>query len=138
ASASATWSVAPAGSPGAGETAPVGHATLVEVELDWDGWPAVLERAAASGVPLDVRLVLPLEDPEERVHEAVAALADVPLARIAAFQPPTHDAEHLADEAALRILREALAGRDVPVVGGTRSHFTELNRGQHLLAEGAD
>ena len=115
-----------------------GHDTLVEVDLDWDGWRTAIERAASSGLPLDVRLVLPLEDPEERVREAVAALEDLPLARIAAIQPPTHPAEHMSDEAAVRILREALGGREVPVIGGTRSHFTELNRGQHLVPAGLD
>ncbi|GGF38830.1 hypothetical protein GCM10010922_12740 [Microbacterium sorbitolivorans] len=132
------FSVGASTAPGEGPTDPIGHDTLVEVDLDWDGWPAVIERAAASGLPLDVRLVLPLEDPDPRVREAVAALAELPVARIAAIQPPTHPAEHMSDDAAVRILRAALGDRDVPVIGGTRSHFTELNRGQHLVPEGLD
>jgi hypothetical protein len=132
------FSVGASTAPGTGPTDPIGHDALVEVDLDWDGWPAVIERAAASGLPLDVRLVLPLADPEERVREAVAALADLPVARIAAVQPPTHPAEHMSDASAVRILRDALGDRDVPVIGGTRSHFTELNRGQHLVPEGLD
>lgn len=132
------FSIGASTAPGEGPTDPIGHDTLVEVDLDWDGWPAVIERAAASGLPLDVRLVLPLKDPDPRVREAVAALAELPVARIAAIQPPTHPAEHMSDDAAVRILRTALGDRDVPVIGGTRSHFTELNRGQHLVPEGLD
>jgi len=132
------FSVAASTAPGTGPTDPIGHDTLVEVDLGWSGWRAAIERAAASGLPLDVRLVLPLEDPEARVREAVDALAELPLARIAAIQPPTHPAEHMSDDEAVRILRDALGDRDVPVIGGTRSHFTELNRGQHLVPQGLD
>lgn len=132
------FSVGASTAPGNGPTDPIGHDTLVEVDLDWAGWPAVIARAAASGLPLDVRLVLPLADPEARVREAVAALADLPVARITAVQPPTHAAEHMSDNESVRILRDALGDRGVPVIGGTRSHFTELNRGQHLVPEGLD
>ncbi|HLT67021.1 MAG TPA: hypothetical protein VKZ73_04040, partial [Microbacterium sp.] len=132
------FSVAASTAPGTGPTDPIGHDTLVEVDLGWSGWRAAIERAAASGLPLDVRLVLPLEDPEARVREAVDSLAQLPIARIAAIQPPTHPAEHMSDDTAVRILRDALDDRDVPVIGGTRSHFTELNRGQHLVPQGLD
>lgn len=132
------FSVGASTAPGTGPTDPIGHDTLVEVDLDWAGWPQAIERAAASGLLLDVRLVLPIEDPQARVREAVDSLAELPLARIAAIQPPTHPAEHMSDDEAVRILRDALGDRDVPVIGGTRSHFTELNRGQHLVPQGLD
>ena len=133
-----TFSVGASTAPGAGSADPVGHDTLVEVDLGWAGWPAVIQRATASGLPLDVRLVLPLEAAEQALEDAIAALEQVPLARITAFQPPTHPHEHMADDESLRLLRTALGARDVPIIGGTRSHFTELNRGQHLVPPGLD
>ncbi|MGO3250657.1 MAG: hypothetical protein ACTIK8_03620 [Microbacterium gubbeenense] len=133
-----TFSVGASTAPGAGSADPVGHDTLVEVDLGWAGWPAVIQRATASGLPLDVRLVLPLEAAEQALEDAIAALEQVPLAQITAFQPPTHPHEHMADDESLRLLRTALGARDVPIIGGTRSHFTELNRGQHLVPPGLD
>ena len=53
-------SVGASTAPGAGPVpAPVGADLLVELDLGWAGWPAALARAADSGLPLDVRLVLP-------------------------------------------------------------------------------
>lgn len=132
------FSVGASTAPGEGPADPVGHDLLVEVDLGWAGWRSVIDRAAASGLPLDVRLVLPLVDAERAAADAIDALANVPLARIAAFQPPTHPHEHMADAESTRLLRAALGDRDVPVIGGTRSHFTELNRGQHLVPENLD
>ncbi|POX67914.1 hypothetical protein C3481_06975 [Microbacterium sp. Ru50] len=120
--------------------------TLVELDLAWPGWPAALERAASEGPPLDVRFVLPAEagvsgDADAAItaalSDAVAALADRDVSRVAAFQP-TGAARHVADEAAAAMLRGALerSRRTVPVVGGVRSHFTELNREQHRLPRG--
>ena len=132
------FSVGASTAPGEGSVDPVGHDTLVEVDLGWAGWPAVLERAAAGGLPLDVRLVLPLDGAPAAIEHAIDALQHIPLARITAIQPPTHPHEHMVDEDAVRLLRAALNGRDVPIIGGTRSHFTELNRGQHLMPENLD
>ncbi len=132
------FSVGASTAPGTGPADPLGHDLLVEVDLGWAGWSSVIERAAASGLPLDVRLVLPLDDGERAVARAIDALADVPLARIAAIQPPTHPHEHMSDAQSTRILRAALGDRNVPVIGGTRSHFTELNRGQHLVPDDLD
>ena len=107
--------------------------TLVELDLGWPGWPAVLERAAGAGRPLDVRLVLPAAcddasiGPPPALDHAVRALSGHTVARITAFQP-TGDARHVADHTAIALLRASLRGRTVDVVAGVRSHFTELNR----------
>ncbi|WP_197517486.1 hypothetical protein [Microbacterium karelineae] len=107
---------------------------LVELDLGWGGWPAALERAAASG-PLDARLVLPEKGARAAVAAAVAALAPHRVVRIAAFRPAGHEAQHVSDAEAVAILREALAesGLEIPVIGGTRAHFTELNRELHRI-----
>ncbi|SDQ31364.1 hypothetical protein [Microbacterium sp. cf332] len=117
--------------------------TLVELDLAWPGWRAALERAAAEGPPLDVRLVLPAEAGvsttvdaavSRALSDAVSALAGLTVARITAFQP-AGPARHVSDAASVARLRSALrdAGLDVPVVGGARTHFTELNREHHRL-----
>ncbi|MGZ0068223.1 hypothetical protein [Microbacterium arborescens] len=120
--------------------------TLVELDLAWPGWPSALERAASEGPSLDVRLVLPAaagvsNDADAAIaaalSDAVAALGRHRVTRVAAFQP-SGTARHVSDEAAVALLRGALerSGLAVPVVGGVRSHFTELNREQHRLPRG--
>jgi hypothetical protein len=141
---------------------PVGSAVLVELDLASANWPAALERAAVAGLPLDVRIVLtdgPDTDaadtdapdaeapegiamdaqPRDALADAVAALRRHRVARVTAFQP-SGDARHVSDEAAIARLRDAMAsaGVPVPVVGGARSHFTELNRERHRLPTDLD
>lgn len=120
--------------------APVGADLLVELDLGWAGWPAALARAASGGLPLDVRLVLPESGADDAVAAAVAALAPLDVARVCAFQPAGHDAQHVTDAAAAGLLRARLAdaGLVLPVIGGARSHFTELNREHHRLPAGLD
>ncbi len=98
---------------------------LVELDLAAANWRAALSRAARRGVPLDVRLTLPHPDPAA-LADVAEALRGVRLARIAIFHPFFH----VSDAESVRALRTALdaAGLTVPVVGGSRSHFTELNR----------
>lgn len=107
---------------------PVGSVLLVELDLASPTWRAALSRAAASGLPLDVRFVLDPDDPDA-LRVGVAALVGKSVARVAAF-PATGPAAHVTDAAATARLREALAANalSLPVVGGARSHFTELNR----------
>src|SRR5699024_2608025 len=125
---------------GDGPAGRIGSSLLVELDLGWTGWRSALARASGSGLPLDVRLVLPDTDPEDAVADAVRELAPHRVVRIAALQPAGHDAEHVTDVAAAGILRVALAERELawPVIGGARSHFTELNRGQHLMPDDLD
>ncbi|KAA9089577.1 hypothetical protein [Microbacterium radiodurans] len=117
--------------------------TLVELDLAWPGWRAALDRAVTEGRPLDARLVLPAEAGVSAeadagiaavLAEAIAALTAHPLVRVTAFQP-TGPARHISDAVSVALLRTALqrAGLEVPVVGGSRAHFTELNRERHRL-----
>ncbi len=110
---------------------------LVELDLATRAWPAALARAAASGLPLDVRLVLDARP--AALEQAAAALAAHHIVRTTAFQG-TGPAAHVSDADAIDRLRAALraTGIDVPVVGGARSHFTELNREHHRLPNELD
>ena len=117
---------------------PLGSTLLVEADLAGVDWRAALERAASAGLPLDVRLVLDPDAPE-KVAEAVAALDGVEVIRASAFHQVS-DARHVTDDESIALLRRALAdrGRSVPVIGGSRSHFTELNRELHRLPADLD
>ncbi|SIT86913.1 hypothetical protein [Microbacterium sp. RU33B] len=116
--------------------APVGSAVLVELDLATRNWRAALGRAAASGLPLDVQFVLADDD---ALAAGVAALRDHDVVRVTAFQPEGA-ARHISDAAAIATLRRALAaaGVSAAVVGGARSHFTELNREHHRLPADLD
>lgn len=117
---------------------PNGSAVLVEVDLATPNWRAALGRAAASELPLDVRFVLSDDDPDAIVSGA-EALRGLTIARVTAF-PPTGDSRHVSDASSLAALRDALvrARVDPAVVGGARSHFTELNREHHRLPSDLD
>lgn len=108
---------------------------LVELDTRTPSWRAALERAAleAGGLPLDVRITA--DDPAA-VRAAVDAAAAVPspVARIGVFAGSSHVTEPELWEA----LTDA-AGRRLPaaeLVGGARSHFTELNRQHHAMPAG--
>lgn len=140
---SVTTSVAERSDSTCGRTSGVpaeGGALLVELDLGTTTWPEVLARAAAPGLPLDVRLVLP-DDPvtptaAAALTQAAAALRHLPVARIAAFSPATH----VAGAAEVAALRAALArtGTRAAVLGGVRAHFTELNRLHGLVPADVD
>ncbi|NAZ74352.1 hypothetical protein GTQ99_02790 [Kineococcus sp. T13] len=102
---------------------------LVELDATGRAWPGVLARARreAGEAPLDVRITA------QRVEELDPVLTAVrrgPLERVAVYDA----AEHVTTAALWERLRE-LAGDPhdrphggLPLVGGTRAHFTELNR----------
>ncbi|MDQ1530997.1 MAG: D-apionolactonase [Microbacteriaceae bacterium] len=106
---------------------------LVELDLATANWRAALGRAAATGFPLDVRFILDQADPDG-MQTAVAALVALPVVRVSAFHA-AGPAAHLSDAEAIERLGDALqaTGLDLPIVGGTRAHFTELNREHHRL-----
>ncbi|WP_206535604.1 hypothetical protein [Microbacterium sp. 4R-513] len=114
---------------------PVAPTLLVEIDLSAPSRHAALARAAASARPLDVRLVVDPANPAT-IEEFVTRLVGLPVVRIGAFDPLTH----VTDEDAAAAVRAALAaaGIEVPVVGGARSHFTELSREQGRIAHGLD
>jgi len=110
--------------------APTGDFLLVEIPAHTDAWRQVLDRAVteAAGLPLDVRIV---GATAQRLDEVLDALAPLTIERVAAFTADTHVSEpelwyQLVDGIASR-------GLSVATVGGTRAHFTELNRTLHRL-----
>ena len=114
---------------------PAYEAVLVELTDVEERWPALLataaEQAAALDAGLDVRLVT--ADPQA-VARGVALLRDLPVRRLSAFDPDGH----LSTAPLWSALRRAAeqAGLGAQLLGGTRAHFTELNRGQGALPDG--
>ncbi len=112
-------------------------AAFLLVELDAGAanlepaWRRALEEA--GGLPLDVRLVA---GDEGELEEAVALLAGSPVARVAVFGR----ADHLSTPELVASLRRSLERHGMPaqIVGGARTHFTELNRGHDRLPAGLD
>lgn len=123
-----------------GPSAPLGVGRVVELDLASPAWRAALRRAASSGLPLDVRIVLAEEDATGSgdaatvLEQALAVLRDHAVLRVWAYQP-AGPAQHVTDAAAVQELRRAMAhvDLDAPVAAGVRSHFTELNREQHRV-----
>ena len=116
----------------AGDLPPGVAGILVELDTRTPSWRAALERAIteAGELPLDVRITA---DAPAAVHEAVDAAASAAhaVARIGVFDGRGHITEPelwaaLADAASRRL-------PDAELVGGARSHFTELNRQHHRL-----
>ena len=105
---------------------------LVELTGAEEHWPALLDvataQAAALTTGLDVRLVT--ADPAA-LARGVALLLGRPVHRLGAFDP----VDHLTTAPLWTALRDAARANALPadLVGGTRAHFTELNRGQHVL-----
>lgn len=110
--------------------APDVAALLVELDLRRPRWRAALARAAreAGSRPLDVRLVATSPDD---VAPAVAAARHHPIARLGVFDATSHVTEPTLWEA----LTSAVGAHDgeITLVGGARTHFTELNRQHHRL-----
>lgn len=117
---------------------PIGAALLVELDLASSNWPAALHRAAAAGLPLDVRFTL-TDDDRATLRAAVQLVSNLPVVRVAAFQQ-SGPAADVSDAAATTALRDSLreVGMTTAVVGGARSHFTEINRERHRLASDLD
>ncbi|WP_210508291.1 hypothetical protein [Naasia sp. SYSU D00057] len=112
---------------------PDADSLLVELVLATPTWRAALDRAVADsrGVPLDVRVVAQAGDD---LGELVGALEGIEPARIGIYDRATH----VSEPALVEALRSALGSRRVPVVGGARSHFTELNRNHERLDDGLE
>jgi len=106
---------------------------LVELDLAAANWRPLLIRAAteAGTAALDVRLI---SDDPALIAAAIDELAPLAPARLGVFSPVTH----VTEEAGWRALTTAAAtaGLDAELVGGTRAHFTELNRNHERLPAG--
>jgi hypothetical protein len=117
--------------------APLPAAVLVELDLRTPGWPAALDRAATSGAPLDVRVIATAGAPFDVLAAALAGASEKPgIARIGVFEATLH----VTDTAVLAGLRAALdaAGLTLPIVAGSRAHFTELNREWDIIPREVD
>jgi len=105
-------------------TTPAG---VLLVELDGSSTDgevtAELARAVASGLPLDVRVVA--DDPA-RVDALIHQVADARPIRLGVFSARSH----VTEPSLWRALVAAAdaCGLEAELVGGARSHFTELNR----------
>ncbi|WP_314504478.1 hypothetical protein [uncultured Microbacterium sp.] len=110
---------------------------LVELDLRTPNWRAALERAASGKSPLDVRLIgTPTTLPRELAASLAAAAGLTDIVRVGVF-----DADlHVTDAALLAAVRDVVAAADlhVPVIAGSRAHFTELNREWHTIPHDAD
>ncbi|MFK4761117.1 hypothetical protein ACI3KS_09310 [Microbacterium sp. ZW T5_45] len=108
----------------------IGALRVVELNLTTPPWPAALARAAADGVPLDVRIVT--DGAPDALDAVASALRGLDVVRVTPFD----SVSHVSEEATVAAARAALsaAGVDAPVLAGARSHFTELNREQARIA----
>lgn len=121
--------------PSTGQPVPAVFGPLLsELDPGTANWRAVLDRAAteSGGRPLDLRLIV------ERAEEAILVLdrlrdANIVVGRIGVFSRRTH----ISEPDLLAGVRGLLDDRGIPadLVGGTRAHFTELNRNADRLAE---
>ncbi|MGO2685199.1 hypothetical protein [Microbacterium sp.] len=107
---------------------------VVELNLTTPTWPAALARAAADGLPLDVRLVT--DGSSSPLAAVAAALAPHDVRRVMPFDAMLH----VSDATTVTATRDALTrtGIAASVIGGVRSHFTELNRESHRLPADLD
>ncbi|MBF4567501.1 hypothetical protein ITJ57_01880 [Plantibacter sp. VKM Ac-2880] len=110
---------------------------LVEIDPAAVDWPAILHRAVrqAGTRALDLRLVLGTGDEAEPVLRRLRD-AGVHVVRVGAFHRRTHLSESALLTALDELLQRLWADVDAPspeLVGGTRAHFTELNRNHARL-----
>jgi hypothetical protein len=98
---------------------------LVELNMADAAWPDVLARAQtdADGYFLDVRIVA---STAAQVNLALDAVVPLPVRRLGVFDAATH----LSEQVLWTALVQGVAERElrVELIGGTRAHFTELNR----------
>ena len=135
------------GDPPAGLRIPA-DALLVELEMRTPNWLAALERAARVGLPLDVRIVadspaqiaaaldaLVLHRPADREpagrESAPPAPARGEIVRLAVFSARSQVSEPGLWEAL--VAGASARGIRAQLLGGARSHFTELNRSHERL-----
>lgn len=107
---------------------------LCELDPGTANWRAVLDRAVteSGGLPLDLRLIVGNADETDPVLDHLVS-AGVAAARIGVFDRLTH----LSEPALLAEVRKRLDDRGITaqLLGGTRAHFTELNRNHSRLRD---
>lgn len=111
---------------------PPGQSILVELDVSSPRWRVALDSAAleAAGLPLDVRIV-GVRDPDA-IEPVVDALGSRNVVRVGAFG----EAGAFASAELVARLSTSLERRGIraSIVGGTRGHFTELNRSPGVVA----
>lgn len=106
---------------------------LVELDLQTQNWKAALFRAKQSNLPLDLRIVCSADVTEDQIAEVLELLEEAKLLRVATFDAVSHVSVTSSSRAAEQAL--ASANLNIPLIGGARSHFTELNRNhEHMPA----
>ncbi|MBO0984704.1 hypothetical protein [Rathayibacter sp. SD072] len=102
---------------------------LVECDPRWAGWRRALARALEDAQERSIDLRIVAAEPDD-VARVLGAVGDAPLARLGVYAAHGHrSTPELLDAA-----RRAVGGTGAEVLGGVRSHFTELNRGAQELA----
>jgi D-apionolactonase len=109
------------------EIPPYYESVLVELTGDEGRWPEHLQSAAQQAEALDARLDVRIVTVEpEAVRRCVAQLAGLPVFRLGVFDAQSH----VSTPPLWEVLRDSAQqqGFGGQLVGGTRGHFTELNR----------
>ena len=105
---------------------------LVELDASTPNWPAVLDRAGreAGDAGLDVRIIASTPDQVGSVLDSIAD-RDSRVLRVGVFDAATH----ISNGALWETLLAGTHARSISaeLVGGARSHFTELNRNHESL-----
>jgi len=119
--------------PAPSDLPPLGSALLVELDLRTPSWRAALDRAVldAAGLPLDVRIVAPEDAELGAVADTIRPLQPI---RVAVYDAATH----VSERGLVAQLRAAMADSHAAILGGARSHFTELNRTHERLSADVD
>jgi hypothetical protein len=122
---------------------PIGDTVLVELDLESTNWRAALQRAAQTSRQLDVRAIVAAElnaaelaSSLESLAEALQELPQLKVTRIALFDAGTHVASPEATDLLARL--PYFIEQKPQILGGTRAHFTELNRNPQSILAGAD
>ncbi|MET1017246.1 MAG: hypothetical protein ABWX76_10540 [Leifsonia flava] len=118
-----------------GQPVPAEFGPLIcELDPSTANWGAVLDRAAteSGSHPLDLRLIVDDSAEAGPVFDRVRD-ASIAITRVGVFSRSTH----VSEPELLTDVRRLLDDRGIPahLLGGTRAHFTELNRNSDRLAE---
>ncbi|MFC7376492.1 MULTISPECIES: hypothetical protein [unclassified Brachybacterium] len=120
-----TIAIGAATAPGPGPKAhdPVAAHRHVELDLRDPSWPAALERALLGAEDLSVMVVSPSPPQRSHIERVAQGLTGAHVRWVGIVDTDSH----VSDSQLVTALREALPPR-TPIVGGSRSHYTELNR----------
>src|SRR5699024_4039145 len=107
---------------------PVGAHRHVELARTYPAWPSALGRARHGARDLSVLLVSPSPPDPGVLEQVMRRMRGIDLRWVAVVDAISH----VSDPELVEALRDT-APPHVPVDGGSRSHFTEVNREWHRL-----